>query len=64
MDNPMSNRRTRSWYIVIGLIVIAAILAGVWAALSYAPFGFISGEAPIFPFNPRPLQFNPADLQL
>jgi hypothetical protein len=64
MDNQMSNRRTRIWFMVIGLVVIAAVLAGVWAAFSYEPFGFISGGNPVLPFTPRRPQFNPADLQL
>jgi len=64
MDNQMNNRRTKIWFIVIGLIVIAAVLAGVWAAFSYEPFGFISGGMPVLPFTPRRVQFNPADLQL
>ena len=64
MEIKMSNRKSRLWFIVIAFIIIAGILAGVWAALSFDNFGFISGGAPASPFSPRsPQAFNPADLQ-
>lgn len=53
----MSHRKSIIWIAIIALIVIAGILAGLWAALSFEN---------IFrnPFAPRPvLQFNPADLE-
>ena len=64
MDNQMNNRKARIWFTLIGLIVIAAILAGVWAALSLEYLGFISGGAPASPFSPRQRPgVNPDDLQ-
>ena len=64
MENKMNNRKARIWFTLIGLVFVAAILAAVWAAVSFENFGFISQGAPTSPFSPRQRPgFNPADLQ-
>jgi hypothetical protein len=57
MENQM-NRKSRIW-LIIGLIVVVAVLAGVWASYTFENFG-----TPDFPFRPiQPPESNPADLQ-
>jgi hypothetical protein len=52
----MNSRRPVIWFTIIGLIVIAGILAGVWA--------FYNFERATSIFIPRPIQpINPADLE-
>jgi hypothetical protein len=59
MDNQMSNRKSRLWFIVIAFIIIAGILAGVWAA-----YTFQTRSSSAFPFSPLPRpEFNPGDLE-
>lgn len=56
MNNQMNSRRPVIWFTIIGLIVIAGILAGVWA--------FYNFERATSIFIPRPIQpINPADLE-
>jgi hypothetical protein len=60
MRNQMNSRRATIWFTLIVLIVIAGILAGVWAAYSYENRNL----SPFSPFDPRSRpEFNPADLQ-
>ena len=57
MGNQM-NRKSRIW-LIIGLIVVVAVLAGVWASYTFENFG-----SPDFPFRPLPpSESNPADLE-
>jgi hypothetical protein len=63
MNNQMENKRSRIWVVVIGLIVLAGVLAGIWAYYTFENTTIISVE-PFNPFNPRPRpEFNPADLE-
>ena len=56
MENQMSKRISRLWFIAIAFIIIAGILAGVWAAYTF--------ETTTSPFSPRPRpEFNPEDLE-
>jgi hypothetical protein len=59
MDNQMKDRKkSKLWFIVIGLIIIAGILAGVWAFYTFENMGSTN-----FPFRPVRPEFNPADLE-
>jgi hypothetical protein len=60
MNTQMSSRRSRIWFAIIGLVMIAGILAGVWA---FYNFEIITSQ-PFNPFIPRQIQpVNPADLE-
>jgi hypothetical protein len=58
MNTQMDNRRAVVWFMIIGLIVIAGILAGVWA---YYNFEAVTSQ-PFYPFIPRQIpSSNPGD---
>ena len=60
MNTQMKSRRSIIWFAIIGLIVIAGVLAGIWAYYNYESVT----QQPFNPFNPRPIQPpNPADLE-
>jgi len=56
----MSGHRSRIWFAIVGLVVIAGILSGLWAF--YTLEGRASG--PLFPFQRRFVVFNPADVEV
>jgi hypothetical protein len=60
MDNQMNGRRSRIWFTLIGLIIIAGILAGVWAFYTLENIN----STPFNPYfiRPRPA-YNPADIE-
>ena len=59
MDNHMNSRRSILWFTVIGSIVIAGLLAGVWAFYTFETMG-----SSTFPFRPMPRpEYNPEDLE-
>jgi len=57
MNNQMNSRRTLIWFTIIGLIVIAGILAGVWAFYNFERATSIFIPRPIQPINPGDLEF-------
>jgi len=57
MNNRMNSRRTLIWFTIIGLIVIAGILAGVWAFYNFERATSIFIPRPIQPINPGDLEF-------
>lgn len=60
MNTQMNSRRSLIWFTIIGLIVIAGILAGVWA---FYNFETVTSQ-PFYPFIQRAIQQpNPADLE-
>ncbi len=60
MNTQMKSRRSMIWFAIIALIVIAGMLAGVWAYYNYES----ATHQPFNPFIPRPIQpQNPADLE-
>jgi len=60
VNTQMKSRRSIIWFAIIGLIVIAGVLAGLWAYYNYESVT----HQPFNPFNPRPIQPpNPADLE-
>jgi hypothetical protein len=59
MNNQMRSRRVAIWFTIIGLVVIAGILSGLWA------FYTLENRAPgqLIPFQRRSYVFNPADVE-
>jgi hypothetical protein len=56
----MKSKRSKIWFVVIGLIILAGILAGIYAYYTFENITLITIGA----FNPRPLPaYNPADLE-
>lgn len=60
MKNQMSSHRSTIWFTIIGLVLIAGILSGLWAF--YTLESRTSG--PLFPFQRRFVVFNPADVEV
>ena len=52
MKNQMNSRKSRIWFILMGLIVVA-LLSGVWAWLTFNDFGIR-----VFPFSSMHPEFN------
>ena len=57
MNSQMNSRRSLIWFTIIGLIVIAGILAGVWAFYNFERATSIFIPRPIQPINPGDLEF-------
>ena len=57
MNTQMETRRTPIWLIIIALIVIAGILAGVWAFYNFETATSIFIPRPIQPVNPNDIEF-------
>jgi hypothetical protein len=56
----MKSQKSRLWFAVIGLIILAGVLAGIYAYFTFENVTVIS----LGPFNPRPRpEYNPADLE-
>jgi hypothetical protein len=57
MNTQMESRRGLIWLTVVGLIVIAGILAGIWAFYNFEKATSIFIPRPIQPVNPADIEF-------